>query len=109
MSILPMSILPLPISARLVFRNLAFAAAGLVLTTGTVLAGPTCTEEPKEKWLTEDAMKAKIAEMGYHNIRVFKTTKGNCYEIYGYDKNNQKVEVYFNPVTGDIVKSKIED
>ena len=36
----------------------------------------------------------------------FKTTKGNCYEIYGKDKAGQKVEIYYNPVDGSIVKEK---
>jgi len=27
-------------------------------------AAPSCTAEPKEKWLTEEAMKAKVGELG---------------------------------------------
>jgi hypothetical protein len=70
-------------------------------------ASPACTTEPKDKWMPEDAMKAKVADMGYQKIRVFKTT-GSCYEIYGYTKDNKKAEVYFNPVTGAVVKSEID-
>jgi hypothetical protein len=51
-------------------------------------------------------MKAKVATLGYERIKTFKIS-GNCYEIYGYTKDGQKAEVYFNPVTGDIVKSDI--
>ena len=71
------------------------------------LAGPTCTSEPRERWIGEAQMKQKIAEMGYKNIKVFKVTNGNCYEIYGYTNNGKKAEVYFNPVTAAVVKAEI--
>ena len=48
-------------------------------------------------------MKAKAIAMGY-SINVFKKTSGNCYEIYGKDAQGKRVEVYFNPVTGDPIK-----
>jgi hypothetical protein len=64
----------------------ALAVAGVVAVSGPAFAGPTCTKEPKEKWIPETEMKQKIADMGYKDIRTFKTTDGNCYEIYGYDK-----------------------
>lgn len=34
-------------------------------------------------------MKEKIATMGYHDIKVFKTS-GSCYEIYGRDAQGNK-------------------
>ncbi|NYZ11972.1 PepSY domain-containing protein [Azospirillum sp. RWY-5-1] len=82
------------------------AAFATLAAAAPALAEPKCTTEPKSAWLTEDAMKAKIAGMGYKDIRTFKSTSGGCYEIYGHDKNGKKAEVYFNPVTGDIVHAK---
>ena len=35
-------------------------------------------------------------------------TEGNCYEIYGFDKDGKKVEIYFDPVSGKPVKSNVE-
>jgi hypothetical protein len=67
------------------------------------VAGPTCTSEPKEKWLSESAMKAKIAELGY-KYKVFKVTTGNCYEIYGQDTAGKRIEIYFHPITGSVVE-----
>lgn len=61
-----------------------------------------CTTEPKEKWISEADMKAKIAAIGY-KPDVFKVTKGNCYEIYGRDAKGKRAEVYFHPVTGKVV------
>jgi hypothetical protein len=31
-------------------------------------------------------------------------TTGNCYEIYGQDKQGKRIEIYFNPITGDVVE-----
>jgi hypothetical protein len=73
------------------------------LLSGSALAGPICTAEPKDKWLSEGAMKAKIAELGY-KYKIFKVTTGNCYEIYGHDKSGQRIEIYFHPVTGNVVE-----
>jgi hypothetical protein len=89
-------------------RTIAFSLvlAGAVIVPLAAYADPTCTTEPKGKWMSEESIKAKIAALGYHNIRTFKVT-ASCYEIYGSNKENKLVEVYFNPVTGDIVPSEV--
>ena len=89
-------------------RTIAFSLvlAGAVVVPLAAYANPTCTTEPKEKWMSEAAIKAKIAALGYHKIRSFKVTE-SCYEIYGSNKQNKLVEVYFNPITGDIVPSEV--
>jgi hypothetical protein len=79
-----------------------------LLLSSPVLASPECTTEPESKWLTEQAMKDKIAELGYVNIKIFKKTKSGCYEIYGHTKDGRKAEVYFNPVDGSVVKENID-
>ncbi|MFK8250074.1 PepSY domain-containing protein [Ancylobacter terrae] len=87
--------------------TLAALLAAAVLVPAAASASPACTKEPKDKWMSEDAMKEKVTEMGYQKIKTFKVT-GSCYEIYGYTKDNKKAEVYFNPVTGAVVKSEID-
>lgn len=85
-----------------------FALAGLALlvSAGASFADADCPEAPKDKWMSEADMKKKVADMGYtHNI--FKVS-GNCYEIYGKNKDGKDVEVYFNPVDGSIVKEEVE-
>ena len=78
-------------------------AAFFLLAAGPALAGPTCTSEPRAKWISESVMKAKIAEAGY-TYRVFKVTTGNCYEIYGRSRAGKRVEVYFHPISGKVVE-----
>ena len=61
-----------------------------------------CPAYPKDQWMPEADAKAKIAEMGY-KVKSFEVT-GNCYEMYGYDKDGKKAEVYFDAKTLAIVK-----
>jgi hypothetical protein len=82
-----------------------FAIAGLTLTS-QAWAGPQCTTEPKTKWQDAKAFEAELAKT--YSIKKFKTTSGNCYEIYGRDQQGKKVEIYFNPVDGKIVKQERE-
>lgn len=46
--------------------------------------------------------------MGY-KIKVFKKTKTSCYELYGYNKDNKRVEIYFNPTDMSKVKEEMDD
>jgi hypothetical protein len=85
----------------------AAAIVAVVLAPSLASASADCPAAPKESWMTEDAMKAKAVELGFPKIKTFKVS-GNCYEIYGWNAEGKKAEVYFNPVTGEIVKSEIE-
>jgi hypothetical protein len=82
------------------------ATVATLAAAAPALASPACTKEPKDKWLSEDAMKAKATELGY-KAEIFKV-EGNCYEIYGYNKDGSQVEVYFNPVTGAVVEEEVQ-
>ncbi|MDD3020755.1 MAG: PepSY domain-containing protein [Alphaproteobacteria bacterium] len=92
---------------NLILSSLAVAAIFSVGATAAN-ASPKCTTEPQDKWLSEDVMKEKIAEMGYTNIKVFKKTMSGCYEIYGYTADGRKAEVYFNPVDGSVFEKNID-
>ncbi|MFN7903969.1 MAG: PepSY domain-containing protein [Pseudobdellovibrionaceae bacterium] len=78
----------------------------LALTGLSAQAKKTCTDQPKDKWMTEGDFKKKVEGMGY-KISKFKQP-GSCYEIYGVNKNGKKVEVYFNPVDATITKEEID-
>ncbi len=58
----------------------------------------TKCDVPKDKWMTEDAMKAKAKELGL-DVRRIKVENG-CYEVYAIDAKGKKVEQIFNPETG---------
>ncbi len=80
--------------------------AAIIGLTGTAHARKSCTDQPKEKWMSEEAFKTKVEGQGF-KIRKFKQP-GTCYEIYGTNKDGKKVEIYFNPVDASIVKEEIE-
>ncbi len=84
----------------------------LILVTAMAMTGVSahakknCTEQPKDKWMSEAEFKKSVEARGY-KINKFKQP-GSCYEIYGIDNEGRKVEVYFNPVDASVVKEKID-
>ena len=81
------------------FIALAFAGT-------SAFAGANCPKYPKSEWMPQDEAKSKIEAMGYQ-IRKFKVD-GNCYEIYGRNKEGKKVEIYFDTKTLEVVKAEVE-
>lgn len=93
----------------LVLFSFLVTALLTALATESAYAGPDCgggdptKAEDKQKWMAEADLQKKLADEGY-KIKKFKTS-GNCYEIYGWNKAGEKVEIYFNPLTGAPVKT----
>ena len=85
------------------FAILPLLVVGALVST-SVIAAPQCTDAARDKWLPEATIKQQIVDSGY-TIDVFKVS-GNCYEIYGKDAKGQKVEIYFDPTDGRIVKQR---
>lgn len=84
-------------------KSLLIASLSLTLA-GAALAGPTCTAS-RDGWKEQETFKKELQTQGYQ-IRKFKVTDGNCYEIYGLDKAGRKVEIYFHPVSGEVVEAE---
>jgi hypothetical protein len=55
--------------------------------------------------MPEASFKKGLEDQGYQ-IKTFKVSKGQCYEIYGFDKTGKKVEIYFDPVTAAVLETK---
>jgi hypothetical protein len=70
------------------------------------LAGADCPVYPKSEWASEDTLKQALNEEGY-TIKKFKVD-GNCYEIYGRNKQGKRVEIYFDTKTLAIIKAEVE-
>lgn len=79
------------------------ALALLTSIAAPAFAADMCSV-PQDKWMTEDALKAKAVELGY-DVKQVKIEKG-CYEIYAIDKDGKKVEVLMNPETAAVVEVK---
>jgi hypothetical protein len=78
--------------------------AALTMTGLSTYAKKSCTDQPKDKWMKEEDFKKKVESIGY-KISKFKQP-GSCYEIYGFNKEGKKVEVYFNPVDASVIKEE---
>ncbi|MGL4604536.1 MAG: PepSY domain-containing protein [Iodobacter sp.] len=83
----------------------ALLAVATLAASSLSMAGANCTAHPKGEWLSPADAQSKIVAMGY-KIKKFKTS-GECYEIYGWNKEGKKAEVYFDTKTLEIVKSEI--
>jgi hypothetical protein len=68
------------------------------------LASADCPVYPKEEWASEETLKKVLKDEGY-TIKKFKVD-GNCYEIYGRNKEGKKVEIYFDTKTLAIIKAE---
>jgi len=79
--------------------SLVLAFASPVMASDDDYCGNTSGQ-----WMSRDAAKSIMVEKGY-DVRRVKREDG-CYEIYAIDKNGSRVEVYLNPVTGKIVRTK---
>lgn len=80
----------------------------LLVCAGAAMAGPQCTDAPVSEWIPQAEMRQQLINQGYIIDR-FLVTDGNCYEIYGADRKGVKVEIYFNPVSGEPVKERRND
>lgn len=69
------------------------------------MAGAKCEAHPKAEWMKEADLRNRLEGQGY-KIKVFKVD-GDCYEIYGHNKEGKKVEIYFDTVSGEPVKTRV--
>lgn len=66
-----------------------------------------CGNVPKDKWMSEDALKEKAKAMGLDVRRV--KVEGGCYEVYAIDAKGNKVETLFNPETGEALGNEEQE
>jgi len=85
-------------------KHSVLVAAVVVSFSGAAFAKADCKAYPKAEWMKEADAKAKIEAQGYA-IDKFKVS-GNCYEIYGRNKEGKKVEIYYDPKTLEPVKTE---
>lgn len=80
----------------------------LLATSSLAFADPTCTNEPESSWIPFGQAKQQVQDMGY-KVKKFKKTKTGCYELYGYNAEGKRTEIYFNPVDMSKVKEEEDD
>ncbi len=88
--------LPAVLTVALALLSAAAAA------TPTLAADEDCPYHPQSQWMSQDAMTAKAKTLGY-DVRGVKADDG-CYQVKGYDKDGNRVQAYFDPVSGELLK-----
>lgn len=64
-----------------------------------------CTTAPRDQWLPIEGFADRARQRGYAVVKI--EISGTCYELYG-TKGGILYELYFNPATGDLVKTERE-
>jgi hypothetical protein len=72
---------------------------GLMLLAAPAQADVDCQPGARASWIPESQFREQMKRQGVQ-ITKFRITPGNCYEIYGFDAQGQRLEVYYNPVDG---------
>lgn len=80
-----------------------FAATLLAASTTTAFAqhAEKCEPIPKEEWKSQAELEKKLTDQGWKVTRV--KIENGCYEVYGRDEKNRKVETFFHPKTLAVV------
>lgn len=88
------------------------AAILLIALTPTLAMAETeredCTNAPKSQWMSESALKQKVEDAGYKDIRSM-DLRGSCYEVYAFTKDGKRAEIYVDPATAKIFQSEDAD
>ena len=84
-------------------KTLIIAAllTGLSATAQAESFGKPCTTEPKEKWLSLEAIEKVVKDHGFDVAK----SKGTCVEVYVRDENGKRIELFIDPATGNPVGS----
>ena len=78
--------------------------AAVTLGAATAQAGSLgkpCTSAPETQWLPMAQLQAKVEAQGY-KVKKAKL-KNACGELYTLDKNGNRVELFVDPTSGQIV------
>lgn len=85
-------------------KNILLTAIASLLVATAAQAGSLgrpCTSAPESQWLTMQVLQAKVEALGY---RVQKAKlKAACGELYTIDKNGNRVELFVEPTSGEII------
>ncbi|MET4493695.1 PepSY domain-containing protein [Bradyrhizobium sp. LA7.1] len=86
-------------------RNIAIlTVAAVTLGAATAQAGSLgkpCTSAPESQWLPMQQLQAKVEAQGYKVQKA--KLKNFCGELYTLDKNGNRVELFVDPTSGQII------
>ncbi len=79
-----------------------FIACSIAITSSSALAhDEKCDPIPKSEWRSQADLERMLTDKGWKISRV--KIENGCYEVYGRDANNKKMETFFHPKTFEVV------
>lgn len=78
----------------------------LVFFVGQSWAKTICQPHPQSQWLKTDALTKILKEQGYI-IDTWQVVE-NCYEMVGLTEEGLPTRLYFDTVSGDVMKSETQ-
>lgn len=82
--------------------RLCLTATLLAVSQAGWAHGDVSCDTPRAEWKPRVDLQKKLKSMGW-TVRDIKILNG-CYEVYGFDEKNAKVEAFFDPKTFERVQ-----
>ena len=79
----------------------AVTILGLTTSAQAGSLGKPCTTAAQKQWLSLEALQSKVEALGYKVQKA--KLKNACGELYALDKNGNRVELFVDPTSGQIV------
>ncbi len=76
----------------------------VVFISSSAMAADICVGGPKENWLKPEDFKRIVTELGHKDFVL--AFEDNCFEAKIVDAEGNHIEIYMDPVTGEVVKMK---
>ena len=85
----------------------AIAATVLWIAASAGATGlATCESGPKSSWQAQEKLEKQLIDQNGWKIRRIKED-GGCSEVYAFDKNGDRVNAYYHPVTLALVPNTL--
>jgi len=86
---------------KFVLSVIVIGALGAATAAQAGSLGRPCTSTPPDQWLSMQDLRAKVEALGYKVQKA--KLKAACGELYTLDNNGNRVELFVDPSTGEIV------
>ena len=87
--------------AKISVFAIALAMLGIASSAQAGSLGKPCSAAPQNRWLSLEALQTKVEALGYKVQKA--KLKNACGEFYALDKNGDRVELFVDPTSGEIV------
>ena len=86
---------------KIVIFTAAAVTLGAAAAAQAGSLGKPCTSAPEAQWLPMQQLQAKVEAQGYKVQKA--KLKNACGELYTLDQNGNRVELFVDPTSGQII------